>query len=480
MRTQDHKPLEAAEKAGIPYLIIFLFEPSLLSYPDCSLRHLQFQYHSILSVNRFLSSYNREVVIFHEEAITVFDHLLSKFDISQLFSYQESGTRITFDRDKWLRKKFLQKGVTWQEFQRDGIIRGIKNRDGWDKRWMESMNAPAIVNSYTISNLSSLENPFPVTPILLEKIKIYPIEFQPPGEKNGRKYLKSFLEIRGMDYSRNISKPFQSRKSCSRLSPYLAWGNLSIRQVYQETQKHLQKNGPKRPYLNFISRLHWHCHFIQKFETDCRYESQFINKGYENLAFKEDEKWLQAWKNGETGFPIVDAVMRCLNQTGWVNFRMRAMLVSFLSHHLFIDWRKGTYHLAQLFLDYEPGIHFPQFQMQAGTTGVNTIRVYNPVKNSLEHDPDALFISQWVPELAHLPLAFKHQPWLITEMEQKIFNFQLGRDYPFPIGSGQKETMKNVKILWNLRKNELVKSENQRIVKTHTRSSQLDKNNNRI
>ena len=120
---------------------------------------------------------------------------------------------------------------------------------------------------------------------------------------------------------------------------------------------------------------------------------------------------------GKTGFPIVDASMRCLINNGWLNFRMRAMLVSFLCHHLHQDWRRGVYHMAKLFLDYEPGIHFTQFQMQAGVTGINSIRIYNPIKQSIEKDPDAIFIKKWIPELKEVPKELIHKPWDLSQID---------------------------------------------------------------
>ena len=309
----------------------------------------------------------------------------------------------------------------------------------------------------------------PLQKDFLQKLIEYPTQMQPAGEKYGLQYLQSFLQSRGYNYSKHISKPLLSRTSCARISPYLAWGNLSIRQVYQHTLVVTKDIKLKRPFQNFLSRLHWHCHFIQKFEMECRYEKESINRGYELIEREERNDLIDAWKNGNTGVPIVDACMKCLHATGWINFRMRAFVVSFLTHHLFQDWRKGVYFLAQQFLDYEPGIHYPQFQMQAGTTGINMIRVYNPVKNSLEHDEQAFFIKKWLPQLANLPLSFIHQPWLMTSMDERLYNFKLGLDYPKPVIDLENNLKINTDKLWAIRKNEMVIAENKRIIETHTR-----------
>jgi deoxyribodipyrimidine photo-lyase len=145
-----------------------------------------------------------------------------------------------------------------------------------------------------------------------------------------------------------------------------------------------------------------------------------------------DEKF-QAWCKGETGFPFVDACMRYLNATGWINFRMRAMLVSFASYDLWLHWQQPALHLARLFADYEPGIHYSQVQMQSGTTGINTLRIYNPIKQSMDQDPDGTFIRSWVPELADLFGPMIHTPWQATDLEQLAAGCVIGRDYPEPI-----------------------------------------------
>ena len=295
-------------------------------------------------------------------------------------------------------------------------------------------------------------------------------KFQCGGSTYALQYLETFLETRIDKYQNNISKPELSRINCSRLSPYIAWGNLSTRYIWQRAKEKLNHGKSKFQINGFTSRLRWEAHFIQKFEMESDMEFRSVNRGYEKLDKNINKTHIRAWENGETGYPLVDASMKCLIETGYLNFRMRAMLVSFFTHHLWQPWKAGVVFLANNFLDFEPGIHYSQFQMQAGETGINMIRIYNPTKNAKEHDNEGLFIKKWIPKLKKIPVPLVFEPWKLSEIDQEMFDCKIGFDYPKPIIDISKTYKYAASKLWTIKNDIEVKKESKRILKKHTNS----------
>ncbi len=470
LRLEDNEAIANALKTGKRTLLLYVFEPLLLNDEHYSERHFNFIKESLVDINQQLESHNARVLSVTCDIQSAFNLIQEFYKVDAIYSHVETGLLVTYNRDKEFARYCRNNLIKWKESKNNGVERGLINRENWFENWEDYMNQklevfqPKTDQLLHKDEIETLEKLFTVTNLDTPS----ETKFQKGGSSTAWKYANSFFESRHNDYMFNISKPEASRTSCSRLSPYIAWGNLSIRQVFQKGKAIKEKTKDKRHIGAFLSRLRWQAHFIQKFEMEHTMENASVNKGYHKLKKSISDDYQNAWKEGKTGFPLVDASMRCLNETGYINFRMRAMLASFFTHILWQPWQAATTHLSQQFLDFEPGIHFPQLQMQAGETGINNLRIYNPTTNSLKHDPDATFIKKWVPELANLDTPFIHEPYLMTEMEKTFYNFKLGEDYPQPIVDIKENRKRASKILWNMKKDPEVVRESLRILKRHT------------
>jgi len=421
LRLQDHAPLTAAAERGA-VLPLYVFEPQLWEQPDASFRHWAFIRESLQELDASLRDLGGELIVRRGSIIAVLTELHRELGRFDLHSHEETGNAWSFARDREVTRWCTEHGIHWIESPTNGVVRRLRERDGWAAARNAVMKAPQHSVPLALRCVAIANEPIPaVDAAPFDRIDG---RVQRGGRRDGLKALQSFLDSRSRDYMRTISKPGVSARHCSRLSTHLAYGTLSAREVDQAAALRMQEldnsNDPSSAYWSrqiaaFRARLAWRCHFVQKLEQQPQIEFRCMHPAFESMraeGWRED--FFEAWCEGQTGFPLIDACMRSLHANGWITFRMRALLVSFASYQLWLDWRRTGPVLARLFTDYEPGIHFSQLQMQSGVTGINAVRLYNPVKQSLEHDPEGKFIRRYVPELAAVPTEFIHAPWQLA------------------------------------------------------------------
>ena len=414
LRWQDHEPLVQAAKQG-PVRCIYVVEPELWSQADCALQHFEFIRESLQELDAHLRTLGGCVEIHTGELPDVLQKIRQDAPFSGLYSHEETGNGFTYARDLKVAAWCQANGVAWHEFAQFGVVRRLKNRNLWQSAWEQHMALPIqAVESMTFWR-SPAQAPWVMS--APDHLQHNPPHRQLGGRTRALATLHSFLNARSIGYRGGISSPLSAPDACSRLSAYLTFGCISMREVVQQTRAHIadlppQASRHRAGLTAFISRLYWHCHFIQKLESEPAIEWHNMHRGYDNLREHEFNKaYFDALKAARTGWPMVDACVTMLRETGWLNFRMRAMLVSVAAYPLWLHWRPVGEWLATQFLDYEPGIHWSQLQMQSGTTGINTTRVYNPIKQAQDHDPHGRFVRRWLPQMREVPDTWLFEPW---------------------------------------------------------------------
>jgi deoxyribodipyrimidine photo-lyase len=432
LRVADHAPLAYAAASGDPVLPLWIAEPALLSGPDASARHLGFARECLAELDAALAARGTRLWTGRGEAVQVLAALHRRFGPFELLSHEETGNGASWARDRAVMRWVRENDLRWREWPSGGVVRRLADRDRWSGIWMDRMQAaplpaPASVRppperpadrdrraedgAWRVDTGSPLA-PGPGLHAVPEPGASYPDDADAPlrqrgGRESALACLDRFLGEPLARYRAGMASPLTAPDDCSRLSAHIAHGTVSVRELVHATwaARRGETDAARRAGLkSFESRLHWRCHFVQKLESEPRIEHHNPHPGFDGLRNEgeldaAERRRFEAWRDGRTGWPIVDACMRMLDATGWLNFRMRAMLASVAAYPLWLHWREPGLVLARRFVDYEPGIHWPQLHMQSGVTGINATRVYSPARQQHDHDPDGRFVRAWLPEL---------------------------------------------------------------------------------
>lgn len=426
LRVRDNKALKEGTEDGIvtPF---FIFDPSFYQSNMVDDRRIEFMHESLEQLQEEYCKIGADINYFHGDAVDVIQNLISNTVIDEIYFNYSVSAGYARKRDEIISDKSFS-----TVFHDDAIVTRKKDaRENWREQAEQYFSSDVIDVPTEESRFQNVDSD-----VDFERInERYDIDSDIDRRHRGgcseaRKRLKNFVENIS-DYVGGISPPAKAENRTSQLSPYIKFGCISPRQAYNYANKEAKN---KRALNMFNSRLFWNQHFTQKLQDNKNLRQYAVNPVFRGInRDTHDPDLHEKWKNGMTGYPMVDASMRALSQTGWMNFRMRAMCSSFYTYILRCWWKKGADWFYKKLIDADSAINYAQWQMQSGLVGVHPLRIYNPRKQVRDNDSDGEFIKKYIPELRNLPSKYLDRPEKTPLSVQDEYNVDIGEDYPYPV-----------------------------------------------
>lgn len=450
LRVSDHEPFFNALKAYRTkgrVTFLFIHEPQLIALAHSARHHQLFLFECLDSLRLELKKLGLELLELCGNAQEIFAKLNLQTQISCVYAHRETSDLWGFERDQKIRSWFKASGIEFVESVSNGVARGSEPRKPFVQYCDESIRTE--LKTPNGQNLSARQHPLAFDSVVHEAIPASRGEDKAGRQIGGRAQalnLKNkFFNVRAMQrYPYALSGPNTAPDGCSRLSPYLAYGVVSDREVMHWVNEAVTKAHATLSSVEFekfqstarfyLDRLSWRQGYFQAAESNPLVQIEPILPAFKGVKEAEFiEELLVAWQEGRTGYPFIDAAMRWLNATGYCNMRLRATLMSFGAHLLWLPTDKLALHLGRQFTDFCPAIHFVITQLIAGSTHFSQVMVYNPVGQSQEFDPKGTFIHRWCPELRNVPLEYLHTPWQMPVSVQESVGVRIGQHYPAPV-----------------------------------------------
>ena len=432
IRLENNPALQAALQKGLGVIPLFIYDPNLLQNPP-SQRQIFLQ-NALNHLNEDLLNFGNSLVFRQGKPLDVFNQIFREVEIEAIYA-EEDYSPYAIGRDGLIQKNFPLK-----------LIQGLTIHH--PEQTLKSDGSPYTVFTPFSKNWKSLPKSFlpPSSPghIPSPKIKLSslappltaPIPHFPAASQAAHQRLNRFLQGPIFQYAQG--RNMLAQEGTSVLSPYLRFGLISIHSVYQAAVKAFESTSIKEEWQGvetWINELIWREFYINILYHYPNVLKEAFYPHRRSIPWRNDADELTAWQNGLTGYPIVDACMRQLNQTGWMHNRGRMIVASFLTKDLLQNWQLGERYFIQQLVDGDPAANNGGWQWTAGvgTDAAPYFRIFNPILQSKKFDPKGEFIRQWVPELAQVPLTYLHEPWTMPLDEQKQYHCLIGKDYPAPI-----------------------------------------------
>ena len=455
LRDYDHAALYHALKSSTAVYCAFVFDTQILDkLTDKADRRVEFIWQSINALKASLQSKGGDLIALHGNASELIPTLAKTLNVDSVFTnhdYEPSA----ISRDNLVKQQLASENIAFLHykdhviFEKDEVLTLAGKPYGvftpYKNMWLKTVNdfflKPYPVDRYiahlaknTPSNLSALPS--------LESLGFQTTNLSnmpmPTAMDGG---LTLFDDFKTRMHRYKEARDFPAVKGVSYLSVHLRFGTVSIRHLAREAMQAARYGNPDQPASNtgaqtWLNELIWRDFYVQILHHNPRVAEGFAFKAEFNaIPFPNQNSLFQAWCEGKTGYPLVDAAMRQLNATGFMHNRLRMVAASFLVKDLLVDWRWGERYFAEKLIDFDLSANNGGWQW-AASTGCDAqpwFRIFNPITQSERFDAQGKFIRKYVPELAACSDKEIHAPWLIPPLRLQLLNLVLGRDYPLPV-----------------------------------------------
>lgn len=441
LRLTDNQALAAALDHATQVIPLFILDPALLNSPYSNANRIAFLFDGLRSLDTDLQKQGSRLLVRQGDPAQVLAQVMQESGATALFAER--------DHSPYARQRD-------ETIQADLPLTLVDGVAGLPVGSVEKQGGGAYV-VYTPYKRAWLQQPLPEKPDIWQPPERIPTPMTltgapipqeprladsvpfPAGEAEAVRRLKAFaIGPNAPIYRYDAQRDRPDLNGTSQLSPYLRFGMISPARAIVAARyaiHHAGDKGGRESAQTWLSELIWRDFYINVLHAFPHVRGQSFREEYDRIQWRQDEAGFQAWCEGRTGYPFVDAAMRQLQQSGWMHNRARMVVASFLVKDLLIDWRWGERWFMQQLVDGDPAANNGGWQWAAGTgtDAAPYFRIFNPVSQSKRFDPDGAYIRHWVPELAGVPDKFIHEPWTLPPSDQRRARCVIGQDYPGPM-----------------------------------------------
>ena len=398
---------------------------------------------SLESFKTDLTKFNISLEILFGDEIKIFSQIKEKDNTTIYWSKVYEPTVI--EKGKQIRDLFIKNRINYKYFKGNILIefQNVTKDDGtpfkvftpfWknaEQKYLEQIPSKVSKIKKLDKMITLMDKSISPKDILPKKNWYKKFEkYWNPSEDEAKKYLQKLIKNKIINYGE--TRDFPSIDGTSKLSPFLKHGQIHVETIWKKCQEIDIKGKGYRKYINELGWREFSHSLINYFPEMLKGN---LRKDFDNFPWVRNEKFLENWKKGMTGYPIVDAGMRELYETGWMHNRVRMIVASFLVKHLRIHWMEGEKHFKNCLVDYNEASNVAQWQWVAGcgADAAPYFRIFNPILQGEKFDKDGAYTKKWVPELLNMPNKFLYKPWELEKKYQEQIKVVIGIDYPEPM-----------------------------------------------